>query len=119
VKRIEKGEREGVRREGVRREVVRNEDKEVREEGKGATEEKTGAASGSHTAEPVQIPDCSRIGGSIGWLKFLLCLHESQRLAHTYTHELVEPTAREGGGGIAEELVQWNGHTAISLLSSL
>ena len=28
-------------------------------EGKGATEEKTGAASGSHTAEPVQIPDCS------------------------------------------------------------
>ena len=64
VKRIEKGEREGVRwegvgREGVRREVVRREDKEVREEGKGATEEKTGAASGSHTAEPVQIPDCS------------------------------------------------------------
>jgi hypothetical protein len=112
VKRIGKGEREGMRREVVRRE------NEMRE-GKGATEEKTGAASGSHTAEPVQIPDCSHIGGSIGRLQFLLCLHESQRLAHTYTHELVEPTAREGGGGIAEELVQWNGHTAISLLSSL
>ena len=43
----------GVRREGVMGEGVR------KEESEGATEEKTGAVSGSHTAEPVQIPDCS------------------------------------------------------------
>ena len=48
----------GVRNEDGRMESVMSEGGRW-EEGEGATEEKTGAVSGSHTAEPVQIPDYS------------------------------------------------------------
>ena len=132
MKRIGEGKREAVRQEGVRSEmrVVRKEhvmSEGVRkEESEGAIEEKIGAVSDSHTAEPVQIPDCStakdtyltdtnssiyintpHIGGSVDWLKLLLCPRDRKCLAYMYTHGLVEPTAREGGEGNAGELLQW------------